>query len=358
VTSGDERAALIRAAGSELTGLAYLILQHRGAAEAAGATALAAAVRRTESTGWRPAGAELRARLVADTIAAALRGYGQTREVDPLAAARPTMLPAQPLARAVVAAVLVAGLPLPAAARAVGIGEGRARRLMRDAVAAAGSEDRLREAMAAQVRAPASPVTPPEVVDAGMTPPETARRRTPAVLRAAVAGAALGIVLLGLATAPRSEPAAEAPSGSHRAASRAPDPAVAAEVGVLPTLASCGIGPPDARLAYAGWLTVEELGAAPPDAAPAQPFYALVPAGDVAWNPPGLSRRIMPPVRGRLACLSTVSGAAPTIVGLPAGWEPPATRGQPLPTRADCDFADELRVSRLRVSRLGISCRS
>lgn len=109
-----------------------------------------------------------------------------------------------------------------------------------------------------------------------------------------------------------------------------------AEVGELPTLASCGIGPPGAQLAFAGWLTVEDVGAAPPDAEPGEAFYALVPAGEVAWNPPGLSRRIMPAVRGRLACLSTLRGLAPTVVGLPAGWAPPPIPRHELFSLAEC----------------------
>jgi len=58
----------------------------------------------------------------------------------------------------------------------------------------------------------------------------------------------------------------------------------------------------------------------------------------VAWHPPGLSRRIMPAVRGRLACLSTVSGLPPTVVGLPSGWTPPPIPHHQLVTMADCQL--------------------
>jgi hypothetical protein len=232
--------------------------------------------------------------------------------------------------------VLVAGLSLPAAARAAGMSEPRARRALRHAVAAAGSEDRLREAMEAQTGALSFSVTPLEVVQATEGPTVPSRRRLPAVLPAAGAVVTLALVLVMVGSSPAPAPAAD-PAGSQRPVSRATGaPVAVAEAGALPTLADCGIGPPDASLAYAGWLRVDQLGAAPPDAAAGQPFYALVPAEDVAWNPPGLSRRIMPPVRGRLACLSTMTGAEPTVIGLPAGWEPPAITAFQPPTLADC----------------------
>jgi hypothetical protein len=180
-----------------------------------------------------------------------------------------------------------------------------------------------------------------------MAPAERRRRRwRPAVPGAALAATGLAAVLLVMATAPPPDPAEVAAPASARPAGpvKGPPP-VAAEPGVLPTLESCGIGPPDAPLAYAGWLTVDELGAAPPDADPGDRFYALVPDGDVAWNPPGLSRRVTPPVRGRLACLSTVNGQAPTVVGLPAGWSPPpSVDPKPIatPTLADCDMRTDL----------------
>jgi hypothetical protein len=192
--------------------------------------------------------------------------------------------------------------------------------------------------MEAQLEALSFSVTPREVVETAARPADAPRRLMPDGVQVAGAIASLGVLLVVLGSPPRQLPAAEAPSVSRQPVPSATNaPMGALEAGALPTLASCGIGPPDAQLAYAGWLTVDQLGTAPPDAAEGQPFYALIPAGDVAWNPPGLQRRIMPPVRGRLACLSTVTGAAPTVVGLPRGWEPPAA-APPFrpPTLADC----------------------
>jgi hypothetical protein len=157
-----------------------------------------------------------------------------------------------------------------------------------------------------------------------------------------VAAVALGVVLIALATRSPADPieiAAQAsaqPTATVRAPTMKGPPPVVTRPGELPTLETCGIGPPDAPLAYAGWLTVGDLGVAPPDADPGQPFYALVPAGDTAWNPPGLSRRIMPAVRGRLACLTTASGLPPTVVGIPSGWTPPELPPEEVATLAEC----------------------
>ena len=331
------RAALARAAGPRLTQLAYLVLQNRSAAEAAAATALGAAIRRAATAGWRPTGPELGERLVADLVTAALQRYAGTHEVDPLSTGRPTAIPADPVERAVVVAVIMAGLPANAAARAAGMRESRARRIVRAATADAGSEERLRDAMAAQLATISLSVGPQALEVASELLPKSPRRGTTAP---AVAGVTLALLLAVLAMARGPGPTAERPAASGLPSPQSitvPSPvAAAAAAEGLPTLAGCGIGPPDAELAFAGWLTVDQLGAAPPDAARDQPFYALVPAGDVAWNPPGQSRRIMPPVRGRLACLSTVTGRAPTVVGLPGGWTPPPP---PRPRRvelADC----------------------
>ena len=336
---GDDpaaRAALARAAGSELARIAYVVLQQRSTAEIAAAAAIAAAVRRARTTGRRPTGTELHERLVAETLAEALRRYGGMREVDPLASRRPDALPAEPGARAVIAGVIIAGLPLATATRLAGVRAGRAQRILRDAVAAAGSEDRLREAVAAQLAPLPLAINASDVEGAASS---SARRWWTAVPGTAVVGAALAALLLALATTPPVEEAevAAPPESSPDERAKGPPP-ILTDVGVLPTLETCGIGPPDARLAYAGWLTVEDLGAAPPDADPDEPFYALVPAGDAAWNPPGLSRRIMPAVRGRLACLSTANGLPPTVVGLPSGWTPPRIPRHQLVTMADCQL--------------------
>jgi hypothetical protein len=214
-------------------------------------------------------------------------------------------------------------------------------RILRDAEGAAGSKQLLRDAVTGQLAALSLSVGPGDVEE--VVPAALGRHRwRPSMPGTALAAAGLAAVLLVMATAPAPHPAEVAAPASARPAEPVKGPPlVVAEPGVLPTLESCGIGPPDAPLAYAGWLTVEELGAAPPDAGPGDRFYALVPEGDVAWNPPGLSRRVTPPVRGRLACLSTVSGQPPTVVGLPAGWSPPPVFDpDPIatPTLADCDM--------------------
>jgi hypothetical protein len=332
------RAALARVAGPDLARLAYLVLQHRLAAEAAAATAVSAAVRRAKTAGWRPSGPELHERLVTDVLADALRRYEDTREVDPTAARRPAVLPAEPEARAVIGAILVADVPVAIAARAAGVRRGRAERILRDAVATAGSERLLREVVAGPLGALNLSIGPGDAEEAAA--PRRRRQRWGGVPGAAVAAAALGVVLIALATRSSTDPTAVGGLASVQPTVRAPTmkgpPLVPTAPGELPTLETCGIGPPDAPLAYAGWLTVADLGVAPPDADPGQPFYALVPAGDAAWNPPGLSRRIMPAVRGRLACLTTASGLPPTVVGLPAGWTPPELPSEEVATLAEC----------------------
>jgi hypothetical protein len=247
------------------------------------------------------------------------------------------VLPAEPEARAVIGAILVADVPVAIAARAAGVRRGRAERILRDAVATAGSERLLREVVAGPLGALNLSIGPGDAEDGAPATGRTRRwwTRVPGRALGAATAAALLIVL---ATArPPGQTQIAAPAADRASeVTKGPPPAVI-EPGVLPTLERCGIGPPDAPLAYAGWLTVEELGAAPPDAVAGQQFYALVPDGDVAWNPPGLSRRVMPPVRGRLACLSTVTGEPMTVVGLPAAWAPPPPIvTHPIPTRADC----------------------
>lgn len=338
---GGARAALARAAGPDLARLAYLVLQQRFAAEAAAAATVSAAVRRAETAGWRPTGPELHERLATEVLADALRRYDGTREVDPLAARRAAVLPPEPEARAVLGAVLLARLPVAVAAEAASVRAARGQRILRDAVAAAGSERVLRDVVTGQVAALTLTVGPDDFEDA-VPASRRPRRRWIGVPGAAVAAVALGVVLIALATRSPADPTEIAAQASAQATAtvRAPTmkgpPVVVTEPGELPTLDTCGIGPPDAALAYAGWLTVEDLGVAPPDADPGEPFYALVPAGAAAWNPPGLSRRIMPAVRGRLACITTASGLPPTVVGIPAGWAPPQLPPEEVATLARC----------------------
>ncbi|HSM39085.1 MAG TPA: hypothetical protein VK838_07095, partial [Candidatus Limnocylindrales bacterium] len=173
-------------------------------------------------------------------------------------------------------------------------------------------------------------VTPEAVREALHTPGRArkATRRRPLLLAGGVAAA--GLLAVVAAAMPASESDSQAAVQQTTPAASPVEPRSRSSGQV--TLADCGIGPPDATLAFSGWITPRRLGLSTADLQAGRPVLALVPEDVVAWNPPG-GPRIMPPVRGRMACLSDAIAGTLVVVGLPSGWAPPTLprfRGGPI----------------------------
>lgn len=305
--------------GRLLVGVAFTVLQNLPASERAAARAIADCW--SGGDAWPSDPRQLRGGLLGAAARAALRAHAEVSEVDPTPRPGAAMLlRLNPQQRAV------------AALRALGgLSEDEAVTALRPLAGSRDIPDDPSQATAGAVRANVAglPVTltTDAVLRAIETPP-LARRRIGRWALAATGGVAAAAFLLVLAATPPApgpeDGAATAASGADSSPA-APRPKVLRlerPAGAPLTLADCGIGPPETELAFQGWITPRRLGVSTADLDPGHAVLALVPISEVAWNPPG-GPRLMPPVRGRMACLSNAADGTLIVVGLPAGWTPP-----------------------------------
>lgn len=322
--------------GRELTGIAYLVLQHRDGAADAAACGIADVWRRAADPAVTSGMQEFRIALLGATAREALRAHGASRMVDPTgdSAVRRLVMELSPAARAAIGLRLVARVGDEVIATLLEISPRQLRRLLAPTLA----EARLPDSIAAQLAD--LPVTvDPDRVRAALARPSGGTR---AIRIGWVAGSlAVGLVLFGfLATRNDQTPAGDlripapretgadksSPDANPLAAGRSPvtGSAPQSEVSAF-TLADCQIEPVGSPIAFAGWLSAEEIGATGV-AAPGQRVYAIVTRGDAEWIGYRVAdgRPSFPVPVGRLGCVLDPASGTHTAIGVARRWEPPA----------------------------------
>jgi hypothetical protein len=331
-------ATIITRFGRELTGIAYLVLQHQdGAADA---------VARGIADVWRPAGEpdavrdvqRLRMALLRATARQAQLGHRASRTVDPTTDGTPSgaMTGLSPLARVALALRHAARLADEDVAAVLEITREHARRLLQPA-----DDDARRSAAARQLAALAVTVDPDRVRAALARPIEPTTSRRP---WAAVAAFALALLLISLAAAPSAKSPDEQapPDGIAQPTQGRPATVDDGRAGTLGadsqwsrswpgrglvppfTLADCHIEPASLPISFAGWVTVEEIratGVAPPGLS----VYAIVTRGDAEWIGYRYShdRPVFPRPVGRLGCVFDPASGSHVAIGVAQDWQPP-----------------------------------
>jgi DNA-directed RNA polymerase specialized sigma24 family protein len=327
--------------GRELTGIAYLVLQHQEGAADAVARGIADAWRQADDLATIPDIEGLRTALLGATARHALLSHRSSRSVDPIdptvdGPRRDVMTGLSPQARAAFALRYAAGLEEADVAALLEIAPAGVNRLLEPA-----ADEARRAAAVAQLAS--LPVTVDvERVRAALAEPS----RAPSSRRpwAAVA-AVVGVLLLIRLAAPPSEPPSAQPSLTGEAEQPATGAPTAAGdgrdslgadspwsrfwpgEGLVPpfTLADCHIEPASLPISFAGWVTVEEIranGVAPPG----RSVYAIVTRGDAEWIGYRYThdRPVFPRPVGRLGCVFEPDSGSHVAIGVAQDWEPPA----------------------------------
>ncbi len=320
---------LLTGVGHELVAVAYAVLQDEESALRSAASAVATCWR-APAAEWPVDARHVREGLLGEAARTALALHGVTRQVDPLS--RPAageLLSLTPGQRAVVALRHVGHLEPSAAAEALQLGS-RARRAAATLLdGGSGDGARARDAVLANVAGLPMGPDAASVLAAIDAPPDAPPRPWRRYLVAAAATATAGLLLVMLIAAPPVDDAA-LPPASRAPISEPSRPPVAVSVPAIevrdladePSLSDCGIQPPDAELAYAGWTTPEQLGATFAMLGSSQPVYVQVPREPVTWDPRGDAAAGS--LRSeRLACLTDTTRRLHVVARLPAGWSVP-----------------------------------
>lgn len=352
-TDADQaRDPLARSVGPRLAGLAFVVLQHRPAAEAVAAASIQRAVAAARAGDPPSSPAALDASLTATSLRLALDRATAFREVEARGVVPPgargiTMGPRE---RAMAATILLAGRTPKEAAALLGLSERAAERAFEEALQAVGSRRALADWLGGQDAG-----VPFGVTDTAFAAAAAAIEPRPSasagrwLLPLAVAAGASVILLILIALAVW-RPGADGPSaaggpppfgaasaspsevpdpGPFAAGARAPAPQIDAEE---LTLADCGLQPAGSELSFEGWLMLGDLSSAVDEEAVPLPAYALVTSGNVEWiglpsNPP---RRMLPPPVGRMACAYDPTAETISVLGVSGSWEaPPMVQGCP-----------------------------
>jgi len=325
--------------GRELTGIAYLVLQHHEGAADAVARGIADVWRRADEPEAMPDVERLRMALLGATARQALLGHRASRTVDPTTDGMPSALLTglSPRARAAFALRHVAVLGDEDIAAALEITPDEARRLLGPA-----ADGARRSAPASMLAGLPVTVDPDRVRAALARPSDTTTSRRPWV---AVAAFALALLLIRLAAAPNAEsPDEQSPQGviaqQGPSAPAAGDDGRAGTLGadsqwsrswpgrgLVPpfTLADCHIEPASLPISFAGWVTVEEIratGVAPPG----RSVYAIVTRGDAEWIGYRYThdRPVFPRPVGRLGCVFDPDSGSHVAIGVAQDWQPPS----------------------------------
>jgi hypothetical protein len=331
-------ATIITRFGRELTGIAYLVLQHHEGAADAVSRGIADVWRRADEPDAVPDLERLRMALLGATARQALLGHRASRTVDPTTNGRRSdvVTGLSPAARAAFALRYAAGLEDEDVAALLEIRPDQARRLLEPA-----ADDTRRSAAVSQLAALPVTVDPDRVRAALARPSETPPSRRP---WAAVAAFALALVFLRLTAAPNAQPPEEQqpqgdigppPPGAIRAEDDGRAGTLGADSlwskfwpgrGLVPpfTLADCHIEPVSLPISFAGWVTVEEIRAT--GVAPAgRSVYAIVTRGDAEWIGYRYThdRPVFPRPVGRLGCVFEPGSGNHVAIGVAQDWQPP-----------------------------------
>lgn len=324
--------------GRELTGIAYLVLQHSEGAAGAVARGIAETWRQADDPDRFPDLERLRMALLGATARQALLSHRSSRSVDPTVDGprRDAVSGLSPQARAAFALRYAAGLEEADVAALLEISPVVVHRLLEPAA------DEARRAAAVAQLASLPVMVDVERVRAALAEPS----RLPSSRRpwAAVAAVVVLLLVVRLAAAP-SEPSSAEPS--LRGDVARPDPGATADAGdgrdslgadspwsrfwpgegLVPpfTLADCHIEPASLPISFAGWVTVEEIrakGVAPPG----RSVYAIVTRGDAEWIGYRYThdRPVFPRPVGRLGCVFEPDSGSHVAIGVAQDWEPPA----------------------------------
>ena len=334
-------ATIISRFGRELTGIAYLVLQHHEGSADAVARGIADVWLRADDAEAVPDVARLRMALLGATARQALLGHRASRTVDPTTDGRPSaaVMGLAPPARAAFALRYAAGLDEGDVAALLGIPPAQVRRLLEPA-----GDDARRSAAVRQLAALPVTVDLDQVRTALARPSDASPSRRP---WAVVAAFALALLIIRLAAAPNEEPAAAQPpqedgtvqapgaagaaggEGDSRADTLGADSPWSAfwpGRGLVPpfTLADCHIEPASLPISFAGWVTVEEIratGVAPPG----RSVYAIVTRGDAEWIGYRYThdRPVFPRPVGRLGCVFDPDSGSHVAIGVAQDWQPP-----------------------------------
>jgi len=329
-------ATIIAHFGSEMTGIAYLVLQHHDGAADAVAGAIAEVWRHADDPNTAPDIERLRVALLGATARQALLGHGTSRLVDPTtdSALGDLVTGLSPLARAAYGLRVVASLDDDTIAVVLERPARKIRRVLESAVGgAAPSTAIVRRLTSLTV------TVDPERVRAAMARPTDA----PGSRRwwvAAASALALGLVLFRLAVTADEQPAAGDPGPPARsdvgAMSHPPTNTLGTDslwsrfwpgrVAVPAfTLADCDIEPVGSPIAFAGWVTVEQIRAT--GIAPAgRSVYAIVTRGEAEWIGYRYThdRPVFPRPVGRMGCVFDPGSERHVAIGVAQDWEPPA----------------------------------
>jgi len=343
--------------GRELTGIAYLVLQHHEGAADAVARGIADAWLRAGDPEAVPDVERLRMALLGATARQALHGHRASRTVDPTTdgGASAVVTGLSPPARAAFALRYAAGLDEDEVAGLLEIAPAQVRRLLEPA-----ADDARRAAAASQLAALPVTVDLARVRAALARPSDTPSSRRP---WAAVAAFALALLLIRLASAPNDQPVGEQPptdevapqaAGAIGAARGEGDGRAGSSLGsdspwsqfwpgrgLVPpfTLEDCHIEPASLPISFAGWVTVEEIratGVAPPG----RSVYVIVTRGDAEWIGYRYThdRPVFPRPVGRLGCVFDPDSGSYVAIGVAQNWQPP-TLADGCPTSPISSFA-------------------
>lgn len=322
--------------GRELTGIAYLVLQHQESAADAVARGIAEVWRHADDPAAIPDVERLRIALLGATARQAVLSHRASRTVDPTTDGLPSNVVTglSPPARAAFALRYAGGLEEADVAALLGIAPAQVRRLLEPA------DDEARRPAAVRQLA-ALPVTvDAERVRAALAEPSVRpASRRPWV---AVAVAVVALLLVRLVAAPSEPPSADkSPGEVAPGVPGATEPVAAGRDslgadspwsrfwpggGLVPpfTLANCHIEPASLPISFAGWVTVEEIratGVAPPG----RSVYAIVTRGDAEWIGYRYThdRPVFPRPVGRLGCVFEPDSGSHVAIGVAQDWEPP-----------------------------------
>jgi DNA-directed RNA polymerase specialized sigma24 family protein len=329
-------ATIVTRFGRELTGIAYLVLQHHEGAADAVAGAIADVWRRADDSEAVPDIDRLRLALLGATARQALLGHRASRTVDPSIDGRPSdvVTGLSPQGRAAFALRYAAGLEEDDVGSLLGITPRQVRRLLEPA-----ATHPRRAAAVAQLAVLPVTIDPGRVRAALIPPSDPPADRRP---WAAVAGVGVAL-LIGLAAVSNDQPPEDQPPqgniGQQASGAAGADSDGRATLGsdspwsrfwpgrgpVSPfTLADCHIEPASLPISFAGWVTVEEIratGVAPPG----QSVYVIVTRGDAEWIGYRYThdRPVFPRPVGRLGCVLDPGSGSHVAVGVAQDWEPP-----------------------------------
>jgi hypothetical protein len=330
-------AAITTRFGRELTGIAYLVLQHHESAADAVARGIAEVWRRVDDPGAVPDVERLRIALHGSTARQALLGHRASRTVDPTTDGRASdvVTGLSPPARAAFALRYAAGLAEAEVAALLEIAPAHLKRLLEPAADEARRSAAVRQLAALPVTVDAERVRAALAQPSGAPSP-----RRPWV---AIAMVVVALLLVRLAATPSEPPSAEeSPPGevAHRAqgatgAEGGGRDSLGADSpwsrfwpggGLVPpfTLADCHIEPVGLPISFAGWVTVEEIRAT--GLAPAgRSVYAIVTRGDAEWIGYRYThdRPVFPRPVGRLGCVFEPGSGSHVAIGVAQDWEPP-----------------------------------